>query len=149
MLDSINHEQGVYVLKCGNGYTCLGFDVADQRIQAMAEWLEGRTAYAEDMTPKSAERGTIQHYAHYTTMLQSCSAKATADKTRCPAELTRQLVGLEGKRVEVTDRHGERRRFIVGRSMGWMPVHLEIKTRRSMGGGAATGAPYQRITVLG
>ena len=37
---------------------------------------------------------------------------ATASVTICnyfPVELTRQLIGLEGKRVEVVDRHGEPR----------------------------------------
>lgn len=47
---------------------------------------------------------------------------------------TPQLVGLEGCRVEVVDRYGEKRRFWVGRSTGWKPIHLEIKTKRSAGG---------------
>jgi hypothetical protein len=51
--------------------------------------------------------------------------------------LTPQLCGLAGKRVEVVTTYGETRRFIVGRSTGWRPCHLEIKTRRSSGGNAA------------
>ena len=53
------------------------------------------------------------------------------------SELSPQLEGLEGWRVEVVDKHGETRRFIVGRSTGWKPIHLEVKTRRSLGGGGA------------
>ena len=46
-----------------------------------------------------------------------------------------QLSGLEGWRVEVVDSAGESpRRFIVGRSTGWKPCHLEINNRRSFGG---------------
>lgn len=51
--------------------------------------------------------------------------------------LTKQLIGLEGWRVEVKTTYGETRRFIVGKSTGWRPCHLEIANRRSMGGGAA------------
>jgi hypothetical protein len=38
----------------------------------------------------------------------------------------------------VTTMEGETRRFIVGRSTGWRPCHLEIHNRRSTGGGAAS-----------
>jgi len=61
--------------------------------------------------------------------------------------LTSQLIGLEGWRVEVTDAHGETRRFIVGRSTGWKPCHLEVKTRRSLGGSPADRT-YTRIIRL-
>ena len=44
--------------------------------------------------------------------------------------LTPQLVGLEGKQVEVTEIDGSQRRFYVGKSTGWMPCHLEIDHRR-------------------
>jgi hypothetical protein len=68
---------------------------------------------------------------------------------RCDAELSQQLTGLEGRRVEVVDQYGETRRFIVGRSTGWIPVHLEIKTRRSMGGSAVCGAPFKSVRLVG
>jgi hypothetical protein len=48
--------------------------------------------------------------------------------------LTKQLNGLEGWRVEVVTMAGDTRRFIVGKSTGWQPCHLEIKTARSRGG---------------
>jgi hypothetical protein len=51
--------------------------------------------------------------------------------------LTPQLVGLEGMRVEVITSYGETRRFWVGRSTGWRPCHIEVKTTRSFGGEAA------------
>jgi len=61
--------------------------------------------------------------------------------------LTSQLIGLEGKRVQVLDMDHETRRFWVGRSTGWRPCHLEIKTRRSTGGDPARAA-YQAIVIL-
>lgn len=50
------------------------------------------------------------------------------------SSLSPALVGLEGWRVEVVTLYHEVRRFIVGMSTGWVPCHLEVKTRRSMGG---------------
>jgi hypothetical protein len=62
------------------------------------------------------------------------------------SDLTPQLLGLEGWRIEATI-DGETRRFIVGRSTGVKPVHLEVKTRRSLGGQPAEKR-YNVITIL-
>jgi hypothetical protein len=62
---------------------------------------------------------------------------AQKDTARNNSGLTKQLVGLEGWRVEVTDDGGNKWRFIVGKSTGWRPCHLEVKTRRSKGGVSA------------
>ena len=51
--------------------------------------------------------------------------------------LSPQLTGLEGWRVEVLTSYGETRRFIVGRSTGWRPCHIELKSRASTGGPSA------------
>jgi len=56
------------------------------------------------------------------------------DALRSDAGLTKQLVGLEGWRVEVVTTYGETRRFIVGRSTGWIPCHIELKLVTSRGG---------------
>lgn len=63
------------------------------------------------------------------------------------SNLTPQLKGLEGYRVEVETTYGDTRRFIVGRSTGWKPCHLEIARRNSMGGGAAE-AEYKTVRAL-
>lgn len=70
------------------------------------------------------------------------------DRLRSDAGLTPQLVGLEGCRVEVIDQFGERRHFIVGRSTGWVPCHIEVKRRDSSGGGAADKT-YKSVRILG
>ena len=48
--------------------------------------------------------------------------------------LNPQLTGLEGWRVEVERMNGEKARFIVSRSTGWVPVHIELSRRTSTGG---------------
>jgi hypothetical protein len=75
--------------------------------------------------------------------LSSEEKEALRDYTYlCP-----QLQGLEGYRVEVITDYGEKRRFIVGRSTGWKPVHLEVYNRRALGG-PAVERHYRSVTVL-
>lgn len=68
---------------------------------------------------------------------------AEKDRLRDNGGLTPQLVGLEGWRVEVIDCYSDEagqpdaRRFIVGKSTGWRPCHLELHNRRSHGGSPA------------
>lgn len=61
--------------------------------------------------------------------------------------LTETLTGLEGHRVEVIRKDGTKDRFIVGRSTGWHPCHLEIRTKRSSGGLPAD-KEYQAVRVV-
>ena len=142
----INAEQELYVIPCGDGYSCLGFDVLLTRYKAIAEWLRKEGLQQDDLPPDA--RGSMRAYTAYQTLLDRAGAYCQRNKLRCPAELTPQLTGLEGKRVEVVDRHGERRRFIVGKSTGWLPIHLEIARRDSSGGPAVTGAPFQSVRIV-
>lgn len=48
--------------------------------------------------------------------------------------LTEQLKGLEGCRVDVTTMKGETKRFIVWRSSGQTPVHIQLTSRRATSG---------------
>lgn len=61
--------------------------------------------------------------------------------------LTKQLLGLEGWRVEVITTYGEKRRFIVGKSTGWKPCHLEVSRRNALGGFSAEKA-YSSVKKL-
>ena len=71
----------------------------------------------------------------------------TTSENRDMSGLSPQLIGLEGWRVEVSTRCGEKRRFYVGRSTGWKPCHLEIHNRRSLDGTPAA-KHYAKITQL-
>ena len=140
-LHSIGTERGLYVIKEGSGYTCLGFAVALRQATAVAKWA-GLPAPQE-------KPGTVAAYAEYEKIMNAGRAICQLTGTRCPAELTYELIGLEGRRVEVVDRDGEKRRFIVGKSSGWLPVHLEIKRRDSHGGCAVMGAPFKSVRIVG
>jgi len=138
---TINREQELYVIFCGRDYTCLGFDVCLEWARGIAEWL-GVPAIDPEL------RGTMEAYAQYEELAGEGRHKHSATGERCPALLTPQLVGLEGKRVEVVDHDGEKRRFIVGKSTGWLPIHLEISRRNSSGGFGVTGAPFRSVRVV-
>lgn len=142
MLDSINKEMGLYVLACGSGFTCLGFDVVHKRTARAAEWL-GRP----DLAPTRI-KGTKAAFARYRRAYDAIRARHNATGERAPIELEPRLVGLEGRRVEVTSRDGRKRRFRVGRSMGWTPVHLEIARRDSTGGPAACILETDSVRVV-
>lgn len=129
---TLNTDQNLYVIPAGKGYTCLGFDVLERRAVAVSRWLVSVDKSFSVEQP--AAWGTLERYTQYEALLSNASDYCQRTKTRCPCELTPQLVGLEGKRIEVVTPAGERSRFYVGKSTGWMPCHLEIKTRRSSGG---------------
>ena len=72
------------------------------------------------------------------------------DAIRDNSDLCAQLIGMEGWRVEVIDAEvngGRKRRFIVGKSTGWRPCHLEIWNSRSRGGHPACKR-YQSIRKI-
>jgi hypothetical protein len=139
-LNSINAEQALYVLRCGDGFSCYGFDVLDAKARAVAAWSK--------VIPPLAAAGTRTHFDECNAIMQHGAKYAAKTGTRCDAELVPQLVGLEGRRVEVVDCYGETRRFKIGKSNGWMPCHIELANTRSHGGGAVTGAPFRSVRVI-
>lgn len=76
-------------------------------------------------------------------------AKMTRQKRSVPpnSDLSPQLVGLEGQRVEVTALSGETRQFYVGKSTGRNPHHLEVRSRRYRGAIAAE-KEYESVLVM-
>ena len=143
---TINREQELYVIPCGDGFTCLGFDVLIRKANAVAAWLENfgfRFMYVPD-----AWRGTMPAYKLYTDIMEAAGEFSKRSGHRCPAELIPEFIGREGRRVEVVDKYGETRRFVIGKSCGWMPCHLELKNKRSSSGGAVSGYPFKSLRFL-
>lgn len=136
---TLNKSQRLYVLNHGKSYSCLGFDVAKRRSDGLSAWL------GVGLNPHRV--GSLAFYRHYLRLIELARKRHESTGEKCLAELSPQLKGLEGYRVEVQTLYGETRRFIVGRSTGWIPIHLEVRTRRSMGGGAAENR-YFSVRVL-
>ena len=137
---TVNQEQKLYVIPCGDGYTCLGFDVCRERAERLALSLR--------LPSPASQPGTLELYAEYQELTRRAWIRfeSTGEKTLC--ELSPQLSGLKGKRVEVLDEYGETRRFTVGQSMGFIPVNLEI-SRRGDGDGFAASRNYESVRVIG
>jgi hypothetical protein len=146
MLYSINHEQGLYVISSGNRYSCLGFEVAFNWASGVADWLTENGVQCE--MPAAELKGTTEGYEQYRRIMGQGNEFNRRTGKRCDIQLTNQLVGLERKRVEVVDRYGETRRFWVGKSTGWLPIHLEIARTNSTGGPAVMGTPFQSVRVV-
>lgn len=145
-----NLDRELYLISCGDGFTCLGFQVCQELCERYGEWLEKRGVIvgAPGGSVNPFVPGTASHYQRYRTICNEIRKYCEKHRVQCDVELEPQLTGLEGKRVEVTDCYGERRRFQVGKSSGCIPVHLELPNRCSKGGPRVTGAPFQEVRVI-
>lgn len=147
-LKSINHEQRLYVMEAGEGYTCYGFDVLDRKANGIADWLRDQPRYTGRPVPViPAPVGTEEHFAACDEMFTRGQEFNTLTRERCPIELVPALAGLEGKRVEA-DYFGERIRFYVGKSTGWMPAHLQLKRIDSDGGEALIADEVKNVRTI-
>lgn len=150
---SINTEQELYVIDVGPGYTCQGFDNVLDEIERIVIELVGRGALPDtyldnELAKVKAERGTMQAWDTLQNLRDRLKQVCDEQGERAVAGLSPQLTGLEGHRVEAITTYGETRRFIVGKSTGWMPCHLEVARRDSSGGGAAE-REYTEVRDLG
>ena len=127
-----NDEQGLYVIPAGNNsYSCLGYDVVLKKISALSNELNTYVLEA-----KKVRRGSMKAYNLYKKLIDVASKKHEATGWRSQSELYAPFIGHEGKRVEVKYNDGEKERFYIGISTGFVPCHLAIKKINSSGGGA-------------
>lgn len=135
---TLNLEQSLYVIDVGRGFTCLGFKVCQERTRDIARELGhielAPTAYA-----------SVGAYEQYERALNAARTHAARTGRPLQCQLTPELIGLEYQRVEVVDRYGGARAFVVGRSTGFIPVHLELPSRRARGGVSVWGAPFRAV----
>lgn len=148
---TINYDQELYVIHLPEGgYSCLGFDVCLERVHQVSLELimRGLLPSDYDLEGVKVHRGTMAAYDTLMNLQDVLRANVEETGEAAICGLSPQLVGLEGHRVEVVDPDGMTYRFIVGKSTGWMPRHLEIKRRDSTGGTAAM-SEYQSVRDLG
>lgn len=145
MLHSINKEQKLYVIQAGKGFSTYGFEFLNRRAIALREWYFEQNPQAIPQIP--ARIGTKKHYAACQKVIDQVGRYCNHSGIKCLVELSPQLKGLEGRRVEVVTMCGEKRRFIVGKSTGWLVNHLEIPRQNSTGGMSAE-TQYKSVVVL-
>jgi hypothetical protein len=131
---TINAEQKLFVIPWGDWFTCLGFDALERRAIGLGREL----VKLGWKCPMPAVYGTVERYAQYAVMVEWARNHNAKTGWRSASELTPQLIGLEHSKVEVVHRLGdgapEKVRFIVGKSTGFIPCHLMLKSRRDTGG---------------
>jgi hypothetical protein len=138
----IDPQTKLYIIKHAEGMSTLGWYVCKDRTERMALNL-GMTDFTAPAT------GTREAYDMMLTLQEALKLKFERTGEKACYDLSPQLLGIEGHRVEVVDHEGEApRRFIVGKSTGWAPCHLEIKTTRSTGGHPAR-LEYHSVKDLG
>lgn len=139
---TLDVEQSRYVIDVGGGFTCLGFKVCREWTRAIACEL-GRI----ELAPTAF--ASLAAYEQYEAALKAARAHAAMTGRPLRCQLTLELIGLEHQRVEVTDRYGDTRAFVVGRSTGFIPVHLELSSRRARSGVGVCGAPFRSVRIVG
>jgi hypothetical protein len=140
-LEKINADSKLYVLKCGKGFSCYGFDVVERKTKALQ--IETNIPLTYD----NPQIGTPEHYYNYMDLINEVRKLNVATGFRSKSELNPKLIGLEGKRIQCK-LYGETVRFIVGKSTGYVPCHLEIKRIGSHGGGAITSNPNEITDII-
>lgn len=138
---TLNAEQSLYVMDIGHGYTCLGFTVCQNWTRDIARELKQC-----DLEPTAF--GSLAAYAEYERAVEAARSLNLRTGYRLRCHLTPQLMGLEHRRVEVIDCHGERRQFVVGRSTGIIPIHLALSSERARWGDPVTGAPFISVRPI-
>ena len=141
-LHSISRKRELYVMRCGSGYSCSGFDVLDKKARAVVEWM---SPYGDTPIPADMQVGTEQHFNWCASVMDAGALHAKRTGSYCAYNLVPALIGLEGRRV-VAEVGGERMTFTVRRSTGWMPVHIAV-TAGSDGGIAIHKDGFRLIKV--
>lgn len=124
---TVNNVNEVFNVPCGNGYTCYSFKYINQMNRSIRDEL--------CMATPVASIGTIEQYEEYERAINAAKSRFEKHNMQMDCGLHPKLKGLEGYRIECI-RNGEKVRFWVGKSTGWIPSHLAIHNTRSRGGDA-------------
>lgn len=144
---TIERTDTAYVVVDPTGTTVHLFDNVIDEIERVSIELVGRGVLPADTldTPHVPPRGSMAAWDHLQNLLPQLQRVCAEQGESAMANLSPQLLGKEGWAVEVDD-DGELRRFIVGRSAGWLPHHLEVTERNVRGTRARM--EYTRVTKL-
>lgn len=133
---TVNNEQRLYVIPCGSGFSCYGFDVLARKLNALRKEM--------GLAPCVHPVGSLEMYAEW----ESTLAQAQATGKRYTCDLHPLLIGKEGYRVECI-MYGRKVRFNVGRSTGFLPWHLQVHNARSVGGnGISADADIKDLRII-
>lgn len=75
MTMTINHEQRLFVIPAGDGYSCLGFDVLFARLKQIVEYLGLKDQWGLPWEVNESEKGTAGQYAMYRKAVDEASRR--------------------------------------------------------------------------
>jgi hypothetical protein len=125
-LHSINKEQGLFVFKHGKYVSCLGFGVVINKTKNLSKEL--------NINCPNFRKGSKASLKFYYKVINIAKKKNKQTGWKSQSELFVPFIGNEGKRVEVEYNWGEKERFYIGKSMGFIPCHIMVKQSNSTGG---------------
>jgi hypothetical protein len=144
-----NEKQKLFTIKCGSGSSCLGLEVC--RASAARLAAELGECLPEDYRSKRFD-SAMALYKDYSRLVEKARVRNQKTGWRSSSELTPDLIGLEGKRVEVVHQWDsgktEKVRFQVGKSTGWIPCHIALHNRASSGGPSVCLGKILSIRVI-
>jgi hypothetical protein len=125
---TLNHDQKLYVIPCGQGFSCFGFDNARGHARHIADRL-GRP----ELAFAAGEYGTLDGYATYQRAVQAWAASPLSRQTYfdpgTPADASRVL--------EACRKSGDKVRLILGDTTtgeSWLDEHDVVGTIGRSGG---------------
>lgn len=127
---TISPEHDGYIVTSSDGtLTLRTFDEVTDEIERVSIELVGREVLPADALdePHMPARGSMEAWDHLQNIRASLARVCEEQDEPAVAYLSPQLVGLEGWSVEVVDTPGAApRQFVVGRTPGWTPHHVEV-----------------------
>jgi hypothetical protein len=145
---TLNAEQKLFVIPSGSGYSCLGFQVCEDRAIRLGSELVKVCHSSGFRIEQPAIFETLERYEQYQRMVNYAREHHRKTGYQFQCELHPQLKGLEGKRVEVVNANGETHRFLVGKSTGWIPCHLAIARRNCLEGYPVDSRPFKSVRIV-
>lgn len=136
----------LYITKGPEGLRCRGWASLDREARGVAAWMIAQGSDPSLLEIPSA-LGTKEHYYACKNVIELGGELNRRTGERCPALLVPQLIGLEGAVVEV-DYFGQRERFRVGKSMGWLPVHLALRNDGDIDGDDLIAEHVKLVNII-
>ena len=145
---TLNHEQRLYVVALGGGYSCLGFDNARHRADQIAQRL-GQPGLAFTADGRDTLAGYRKFQAATRAWGQSALTRDTYFDPGTSPEVVKVLEACRKKRCQVRLVFGDTRSGQswfdefdlvgrIGRSTGWLKVPLLIEAGDAEGGAILT-----------
>ena len=126
-----------------SGSSRLPFEGVERRVNQFTEWLLERNY----TLPPIPECGTVAYYVYQEELMDIAYVHCQSTGEKFLTWLKPELIGYEGKTIEVVDKLGETQRFKLGVIGEWALQHVRILPGEE-GSRPVIGEPFQSIKVV-